>query len=132
MKMPMSKPLYHGTDVTSQTDIIDNGIRLDRNLAVGDFGYGFYLTPNFESAKGMALRKAYINTQPGMVELILKKNYADIVTVKRFRNLDKASNDNDIMIWAQFIINNRNGLDYIYKVSSRFGLGDNNLDKRFH
>ena len=127
----MSEPLYHGTDDFSRDDIVDNGIRLDRNIVVGDFGYGFYLTPNLECAKSMALRKSYLNAQPGLVELVLKKNYTDIVRVKRFENLDKSSNCDDVLVWAQFIINNRNGIDYISKVSSKYGLSENNLDKRY-
>ncbi len=62
---------------------------------------------------------------------LLQKNYADIIKVKRFTEFNKHSSCDGILEWAQFIINNRNGIDYIDKVSSKYGLADNNLDKRY-
>ena len=44
------RTLYHGTTKESKDKIIKEGIRLDVNQDLADFGPGFYLTPN----KGLA------------------------------------------------------------------------------
>lgn len=127
----MSESLYHGTDNKSKDDIINNGIVLDKNPRGGDFAVGFYLTPNLNSAKSMALRKSFSNQKPSVIELTLVKNYTKKVKVKNFGNITTSTSDNEILLWAQFIVNNRCGNDYINKISSKYGLDDNNLDKRY-
>lgn len=127
----MSKPLFHGTDNNSKDDIINNGIKLDINPRGGDFAVGFCLTPELKSASDMALRKSFNNGQPSIVELTLKKDYQKLCSVKNFGYVTKSSRSEDIMAWAQFIINNRNDLEYVRTVSAIQGYEDNNLDKRY-
>lgn len=127
----MSKPLYHGTDMNSVINITEQGINISQNPKGGDFGVGFYLTPQLESAKLMALRKAYGGGKPGIIELTLNKNYKNMVIVKDFGTLNQNSSDTDIMSWAQFIVNNRNGVSYVDNVSLILGQEDNNIDGRY-
>lgn len=127
----MSEPLYHGTDRQSQENIVKNGINLNQNPRGGDFAVGFYLTPDLGSAKSMALRKSFNSMQPSMVELTLSKNYSNKSRVKNFGTINEYSKEKDILSWAQFIVNNRCGMEYIRTVSSIKGFADNNLDKRY-
>lgn len=127
----MSEPLFHGTDKTSKDDIINHGIKLDINPRGGDFAIGFYLTPELRSASKMALRKSFNSMQPSVVELTLKKDYKNLCSIKDFGCITNSSPDEVIISWAQFIINNRNGIEYIRSVSASQGYEDNNLDKRY-
>lgn len=127
----MSAPLYHGTDSQSLENIVTAGINLSQNPRGGDFGVGFYLTPNLCTAKTMALRKAFEISTPSIVELTLAKNFESLSTVKDFGNIGINSKDNEILYWAQFIVNNRCGLEYINSVSTQNGLSEHNLDKRY-
>ncbi len=123
--------LYHGTDRDSEENIVNNGIDVDHNPRGGDFGVGFYLTPNLEIAKQMALRKTFTGLIPEVVEMTLDKDFQKKVKVKDLGVLSLASSDEKLMQWAQFIVNNRCGMDYVLSVSSKHGLGENNLDKRY-
>lgn len=127
----MEEPLFHGTDKCSQENIVNNGINLNQNPRGGDFAVGFYLTPVLRSAMDMALRKSFGSSQPSIVELSLLKGFDSIISVKNFGAVTLSSSNEDIIEWAQFIVNNRNGESYIKNISSKFGLGDNNLDKRY-
>lgn len=127
----MSNALYHGTNVVSQKSIVDDGICLNQNPRGGDFAIGFYLTPELECAKAIARRKAYGNGSPSVVELTLRSGFQKYVNVRDFGAITSASEDEKILEWAQFIVNNRCGSDYVSKVSLPKGIGDNNLDKRY-
>lgn len=127
----MSETLFHGTDNDSKENILNQGINLNINPRGGDFAVGFCLTPELKSATDMALRKSFNNGQPSIVELTLKKDYKKLCSVKDFGFITESSTDAEIMAWAQFIINNRNGLEYIQTVSAIQGYEDNNLDKRY-
>lgn len=123
--------LFHGTNELSQNNIVNSGIDVNLSKKCGDFGKGFYLTPELDSAKSIALRKSFQDIRPAVVELTLKKEYNNFVKVKSFGNLTLSSSDKDILEWAQFIVNNRCGIDYINKVAVRYGYEENNLDKRY-
>lgn len=127
----MSNTLYHGTNVVSQKSIVDEGIRLNQNPHGGDFAIGFYLTPELECAKSIARRKAYGSGTPSIVELTLRNGFQKFVNVKDFGIITVASEDKKILEWAQFIVNNRCGSDYVSNVSLPKGMGDNNLDMRY-
>lgn len=127
----MSEPLYHGTDMFSQMNIVNVGINLNQNPRGGDFAVGFYLTPVLRSAKKMALRKSFGMSQPSIVELTLIGDFKNIISVKDFGKIDVYSSESDIIKWAQFIINNGCGLKYIQSVSAIQGYDDHNLDKRY-
>lgn len=127
----MSEPLFHGTDNSSKDDIIINGINLNINPRGGDFAVGFYLTPELKSASNMALRKSFNSMHPSVVELTLRKDYSNHCSVKDFGRITKYSKNEDIIAWAQFIVNNRNGKEYIKTIASVHGFEDNNLDKRY-
>lgn len=127
----MSEPLYHGTDNSSKENIINNGINVNQNPKGGDFAVGFYLTPDLTSARNMALRKSYNNGSPSIVELTLNNDYKKAVSYKDFGVISSNSPEKDMLSWAQFIINNRCGKEYVESVSSVYGYGDNNLDKRY-
>lgn len=122
--------LFHGTDNNSKDDIVRNGIKLDMNPRGGDFAVGFYLTPEIQSASA-ALRKSFNSMQPNAVELTLKKDFKKLGCVKDFGYITKHSADNEIIAWAQFIVNNRNGTEYIQTLAEKQGFEDNNLDKRY-
>ena len=109
--------LYHGTDIGSAEKILSN-IRLDVGSMKVDFGPGFYTTPSVDTAKQWAKRKAIVRKQnPAVVMLEFDEEAAETI-IKRF------SND---LVWGQFVINNRNGLDYINAISVK----EHNLDARY-
>ena len=112
--------LYHGTDVDSAISICDR-IILGRNSSENlDFGPGFYTTISKESAIKWAYRKARV-----------RKRKPAVVSIDF--NYDKALSDNKIVSfkndlrWGRFIINNRNGYNYIDKVSFK----EHNLDIKY-
>ncbi len=47
--------LYHGTTYRNALDIIQNGINLNKSNLYLDFGRGFYVTPNWNLARNIAL-----------------------------------------------------------------------------
>ena len=78
----------------------------------------FYTTPSVDTAKQWAKRKAIVRKQnPAVVMLEFDEEAAETI-IKRF------SND---LVWGQFVINNRNGLDYINAISVK----EHNLDARY-
>ena len=127
----MVEPLYHGTNKESQNNIVNDGINLCINPKGGDFAVGFYLTPDLDSAKRLAMRKADFLSTPAIVELALKKSFREFLSVKDFGRITLNSSDSVLIGWAQFIVNNRCGTDYVRSVSSPGGYEDNNLDKRY-
>lgn len=48
--------VYHGTTYRNALDIIQNGINLNKSNLYLDFGRGFYVTPNWNLARNIALR----------------------------------------------------------------------------
>lgn len=110
--------LYHGTDEDSAKRIFNEGILLNVCKPNVDFGRGFYTTPDIETAMKWAKRKAFSKCKaPSVVKLSFDYEGA-IPLIKMF---------NDDLEWAQFVINNRNGMSYVKKVS----VGLHNLDSRF-
>lgn len=112
--------LYHGTDIESAKVICKGpGIDLSRCNDKTDFGKGFYTTDNFERAVKWAKRKAAVRiSKPAVITVLFDIDSASDI-IERF---------SDDLRWGRFVINNRNGLNYIKKVSFK----DNNLDARYH
>lgn len=109
--------LYHGTDIGSAEKIMCS-IRLDVGSEKVDFGPGFYTTTSPDTATKWALRKAKVRNQKPAVVLLDFDEKASDKLIKRF------SND---LAWGRFVINNRNGLDYIGKIPFK----EHNLDARY-
>ena len=110
--------LYHGTDLESAKSIYKNGINVKIGSTIADFGQGFYTTPDLEKAEKWAKRKSdYRGKRPAIVILEFDELEAESV-IKTF---------SDDLPWAKFVVNNRNGLAYIKKVSYK----ENNLDARY-
>lgn len=109
---------YHGTDLDSAKNICDNGIDLHASSLSNDFGPGFYLTDDFERAKKWAIRKANSRSTKAAIVTVL----FDFNSAAPF--IEKFSDD---LRWARFVINNRNGGEYIKVVPFK----DNNLDCRY-
>lgn len=110
--------LYHGTDLKSAKNICENGIDFTKSKNKLDFGRGFYLTDDYERACIWAKRKAYaLNTSPAIVNVEF-----DITSAKGYIRSFK-----DDTVWAQFIINNRNGYDYLKNIEMQ----ENNLDSKY-
>lgn len=110
--------LYHGTDKDSARSICQNGIDFSIDNSSNDFGAGFYTTPDRETAIKRAKKKAlWRNTKAAIVVVVFDDVYADTI-IKKFQ---------DDCQWAQFIMNNRNGLRYTKMVSSF----EHNLDKKY-
>jgi hypothetical protein len=113
--------LYHGTISTGAENIIKNGIKLERGKPKVDFGQGFYTTPSFNFAMSTAINKANktnaYDSELNVKPCILTYNF-DLEKAKKNCNVLTFS-ETDIK-WAQFIINNRNGFDYMDSVGSHF------------
>ena len=111
--------LYHGTDIES-AKIICNGIGIDlrRCNIKTDFGKGFYTTDSYERATKWADRKAIARASKPAVITVLFDNESAQDIIERFY---------DDLRWGRFIINNRNGLNYINNIPFK----DNNLDARY-
>ena len=113
--------LYHGTISTGAENIIKNGIKLERGKPKVDFGQGFYTMPSFNFAMSTAINKANktnaYDSELNVKPCILTYNF-DLEKAKKNCNVLTFS-ETDIK-WAQFIINNRNGFDYMDSVGSHF------------
>ena len=113
------KPIYHGTDIDSAKAICE---AQKANVNAGskklDFGPGFYLTDNIDSAKEWARRKAIVrNSKPAVVTALFDEEAANSI-IERFA---------EDLRWGRFVVNNRNGAKYIDKVPFK----ENNLDGRY-
>ncbi len=122
----MDYSLFHGTTLSNAERIVSEGIRFDQNFFMCDFGPGFYLSPDVSSAKTWASRKAFRET-PAIVELQLNKDFSKRLHVKDFGIITDTLTDEKILSWAQFIINNRCGADYMKETPLSKTLCDNNL-----
>ncbi len=101
------KVLYHGTDIESAKDICTVGIKVNYSQPQVDFGPGFYTTDDYSRAEKWAWRKADLrNSKPAIVKLYFDEASAEPI-IERFQ---------DDLRWGRFIINNRNGPDYVNKV----------------
>lgn len=113
--------LYHGTISTGAENIIQNGIKLERGKPKVDFGQGFYTTPSFKFAMSTAMNKAnktnIYNNQLNVKPCVLTYNFDFKNAKKNCKVLSFSETD---IKWAQFIINNRNGFDYMNSISSHF------------
>ena len=112
--------LYHGTISTGAENIIKNGIKLERGKPRVDFGQGFYTTPSLMFAMSTAINKANkTNTYDNhnVKPCILTYNYD---SRKAMENCNVLSFSKTDIKWAQFIINNRNGVDYMNSIGSHF------------
>lgn len=112
--------LYHGTISSGAENIIKNGINLKHGKPKVDFGQGFYTTPSFSFAKNTAINKArktnsykQIYVEPYV--LVFEYNEVKAKEICNILNFKKS----DIK-WAQFIINNRNGFEYMNFIGSHF------------
>lgn len=113
------KTLYHGTISYNAYIICNNGIDVKAGMVNSDFGQGFYTTDSYEKAVAWAKRKAIASgTKPAIVSVTFDDVAARCV-IEYF---------SDDLRWGRFIINNRNGTQYIAKVPFK----DNNLDARYH
>ena len=114
----MLRVLYHGTDIESAKEICTVGINVNCSQPQVDFGSGFYTTDDLRRAKIWAIRKAKARkSKPAIVKVYFDEAAAESIIV-RFQ---------DDLRWGRFVINNRNGRDYISKVSFQ----EHNLDREY-
>lgn len=114
------KTFYHGTDIDSAKEICKTQtVDVKRGSPRTDFGQGFYVTPDYNRAVKWACRKAGS-----------RRNKAAVVTVIFDEDSAKPIIEYflDDLRWGRFVINNRNGMQYIRKVAFQ----ENNLDARYH
>lgn len=112
--------VYHGTKSIYKNSL-KLGINLKKSEAELDFGRGFYTTTNYKQAIDFAKKHSKRNnmiayrknkkgikaefTNPMIVTYTIDKNVLKKLKIKLFKKADKD--------WAQFIFNNRLGIDYI-------------------
>ena len=113
------KVLYHGTDIISARNIFESKIvNVDCGIGSADFGKGFYTTDDRIQAEQWARHKAEVrSSSPAIVKMYFDKKAAEPI-IERF--------DDDLR-WGRFIINNRNGYDYINRIPFK----EHNLDRRY-
>lgn len=111
--------LYHGTDLDSAKAICDaQTVDLSVGSKRSDFGQGFYVSDSYDGAVDWARRKARVRGKsPAVVTVVFDVKGAEAY-IERF---------SDDLRWGRFIINNRNGLDYIKRVPFQ----EHNLDARY-
>lgn len=117
--------LYHGTISTCAENIIKNGIKIKKGKPRVDFGQGFYTTKDIDFAISTAQNKTYKTNYHYGYEyckpVILIYNYfpTDNLNIYEFKSRNTE--------WAQFIINNRNGYEYVKNTKQTF----HNLDQKY-
>ena len=113
------KVLYHGTDIESAKEICTTGIiDVKCGSPSADFGPGFYTTDDVEKARKWAYHKAKVrNSKPAIVKMYFDEAAAESI-IERFE---------DDLRWGRFVINNRNGYDYINKVEFQ----EHNLNHKY-
>lgn len=125
--------VYHGT-ISIYRESLLNGINLSKGDDNSDFGKGFYTTTNYKQALSFAkyqkskynkaqirLSNKFKNHCPYFVNSMLVKYNIDEEILKTFNGLIFESPDRK---WAEFIYNNRLGLDYA--ISDYY-----NLDRKY-
>lgn len=111
--------LFHGTDLDSAIVMYKaQSVDVKIGSVHTDFGQGFYTTDDYETARRWAVHKAVLRgKRPAVVSVYLNLTVVDQLA-ERFQ---------DDLRWGRFIINNRNGRNYINRVSFK----EHNLDARF-
>lgn len=112
--------VYHGTISTCAENIIKNGIILEKGKPKVDFGQGFYTTSSYNFAKSTAKNKAEKTNMYYEQELVYPMVLSFEVDEQFFKDLNILKFYRSDVKWAQFIINNRNGFDYMKEVGSHF------------
>lgn len=109
--------VYHGTDMQSAKEICKR-IDLSKSSLHTDFGQGFYTNEDDKDAVRWAYRKAKSrNRAPALVTV-----YFDIQSAAPLITFFE-----DDLRWGRFVINNRNGKDYIKSIPYK----ENNLDAKY-
>lgn len=117
--------VYHGTILSHAMDISNNGINLNKGNTYLDFGKGFYVTPDYEMAKNMAIRVAEFERRKKNVKTV----FPVIITFEYKENDDfnyKKFEYEDIE-WAKFIMANR----VLPEIGNKLDLNDNNYDLKY-
>ena len=104
--------VYHGTIKRSAVSIVQNGILLNKSKNHLDFGKGFYTTSDLRFAVDTASAKnikanenRYLDDFKGaVIEFDFNKSLVDDIKHLSFSCIN--------LMWAQFIVNNRNGTEY--------------------
>ena len=112
--------LYHGTSLESCDRICKDGIDCLAGRPFVDFGQGFYTTPSLEKAKIWAEHK---DTGTGCCVV----EFCFDIELAQKRGMIKIFEQPD-WEWAQFIMNNRIGDDYVRKMEYKV----HNLNRQFH
>ena len=112
--------LYHGTSLESCDRICKAGIDCHAGRPFVDFGQGFYTTPSLEKAKIWAEHK---DTGTGCCVV----EFCFDIELAQKRGMIKIFEQPD-WEWAQFIMNNRIGDDYVRKMEYKV----HNLNRQFH
>lgn len=114
--------LYHGTSTTDARNIIENGISVFVGKKRVDFGQGFYMTPDKQTAVRWAIRKSEFE-KPALIGI----NY-DLEAAKR--DLKVLTFESPSIEWAQFVINNRAGIFYVQNLQDTVykKYNDHNID----
>lgn len=119
--------VYHGTILSGAKSIQEHGIILKKGKPKVDFGQGFYTTDSYAFAKSTAKNKAEKTnlhygkeyTKPVILTFNINEQLLNDLNILKF--------DKENISWAQFIINNRNGFEYMQNVGSHF----HNLKSKF-
>jgi hypothetical protein len=117
--------LYHGTDLESAKNIC-KGVDFKRSSLSVDFYAGFYTTDNKYLAIKWAERKTLFCKKcstAAVVSFMIPNDFfsEDGLKVRMFKTTD--------LEWAQFIVNNRLGMNYINNLP--YHLQENNTDLRY-
>lgn len=112
--------IYHGTISTSVEKIISNGIDLKKGKPNVDFGQGFYTTPiksfALNTARNKTMKtnthKGYKYCYPSIISFDFDEERSSKLNILKFQRKDTN--------WAQFVVNNRNGFEYIKSIESKF------------
>lgn len=119
--------VYHGTISSCAENIIKNGILLKKGKPRVDFGQGFYTTSSYKFAKSTAENKAAKTNMHYGEELVVPSILKFHVDESIFRQMNILEFKEENIKWAQFIVNNRNGFEYMKDVNSHF----HNLKQKF-
>lgn len=117
--------VYHGTILSHAMDISNNGINLNKGNRYLDFGKGFYVTPDYELAKNMAIRVSEFEQRKKNV----KNVFPTVISFEYKENTDLNYKifDNEDIEWAKFIMANR----VLPEIANKLGLHDNNYDLKY-
>lgn len=112
--------LYHGTNLKSAQSIFQSQtINVKLGSESADFGPGFYTTDDRKTAEIWAIRKGITRYDKAAV-LTIDFDYENAKSYIEFFS--------DDLRWGRFLINNRNGLNYLNGVPFK----EHNIDGRYH